>query len=158
MIVLHIIRYFYITAQNAKNMREITSAIPQFLCVTISGKEYSTRRRGSAPAPVAQSELRKLSSLGPIKHNMSGGLRKPSSIASCQQSFARAPYGIQEGSISLLPRRSSLPVEVITGALWLACSFLFNLFTIIFLSWHNFYLASLYNHNLCFLLCKSMLS
>lgn len=93
-------------------MREI---IPQLLRRTLSSKEGWSRRRGSAPAPVAPSELRGLASLGALRHSVNGGRKKPSPIGTCQQWLAKATYSVQERTLQL-PRRASLPVEVITGA------------------------------------------
>lgn len=97
-------------------MREMTAAIPQLLRRTLSGKESWTRRRGSAPAPVAPSEFRGLAALGALRHSVNGGRRKPSPIVTCQQWLAKT-YSTQGRSLPQLPRRSSLPVEVIAGAL-----------------------------------------
>ncbi|CAH0716624.1 unnamed protein product, partial [Brenthis ino] len=94
-------------------MREVSLTIPQLLRCTLSGKESWTRRRGSAPAPVASSDLRSLTSLGALRHSVNGGRKKQGPIVSCQQWFAKT-YGAQERS-QQLHRRSSLPVEVITG-------------------------------------------
>lgn len=105
---------FLSTAPKEKKMREVSLTIPQLLRCTLSGKESWTRRRGSAPAPVASSDLRSLTSHGALRHSVNGGRRKQSPIVSCQQWFAKS-YGAQERS-QQLPRRSSLPVEVITGA------------------------------------------
>ncbi|CAH2103403.1 unnamed protein product [Euphydryas editha] len=91
-----------------KKMREI---IPQLLRRTLSSKEGWSRRRGSAPAPVAPSELRGLASLGALRHSVNGGRRKPSPIGTCQQWLAKATYSVQERTLQL-PRRASLPVEV----------------------------------------------
>lgn len=103
------------TAPKEKKVREVTSAIPQLLKRTLSGKECWSRRRGSAPAPVAPSELRGLTALGALRHSVNGGRRKPSPVVSCQQWFAKATYSVQERTFPNLPRRSSLPVEVMTG-------------------------------------------
>lgn len=96
-------------------MAEIT-ALPQFLRRTLSSKESWTRRRGSAPAPVAPSELG-LVTLGAMRHSVNGGRRKPNPIVTCQQWLAKATFSVQERTIPQLPRRSSLPVEVLTGAM-----------------------------------------
>ncbi|KAG6449167.1 hypothetical protein O3G_MSEX005893 [Manduca sexta] len=98
-----------------KKMREMTLALPQLLCRTISGKEGWSRRRGSAPAPVAPSELRGLAALGVIRHSVNGGRRKPNQISTCQQWLQKTTYSVQERAMHL-PRRSSLPVEVMAGA------------------------------------------
>ncbi|CAK1588034.1 unnamed protein product [Parnassius mnemosyne] len=95
-----------------KKMREVTAAIPELLRRTLSGKECRTPRRGSAPAPVAPSELRSLTALGALRHSVNGGRRKPSPVVTCQQWFAKATYNVQEKAFPNLPRRSSLPVEV----------------------------------------------
>ncbi|XP_026742380.1 uncharacterized protein LOC113504323 isoform X2 [Trichoplusia ni] len=98
-----------------KKMREVPTALPQFLRRTMSGKEAWTRRRGSAPSPVAPSELRGLAALGSMRHSVNGGRRKPSPIVTCQQWLAKATYSVQERTLQQFPRRSSLPVEVMTG-------------------------------------------
>ncbi|XP_049884844.1 uncharacterized protein LOC126379898 isoform X2 [Pectinophora gossypiella] len=98
-----------------KKMREMTAAIPQLLRRTLSGKECWSRRRGSAPAPVAPSEFRGLAALGALRHSVNGGRRKPNPIVTCQQWLAKATYSVQERTLQQLPRRSSLPVEVMTG-------------------------------------------
>ncbi|XP_047543966.1 cAMP-specific 3',5'-cyclic phosphodiesterase 4A-like isoform X1 [Vanessa atalanta] len=92
-----------------KKMREI---IPQLLRRTLSSKDCWSRRRGSAPAPVAPSELRGLTSLGALRHSVNGGRRKPGAIGTCQQWLAKATYSVQERTMQHLPRRASLPVEV----------------------------------------------
>ncbi|CAH2035976.1 unnamed protein product, partial [Iphiclides podalirius] len=96
-------------AHKEKKVREVTAAIPQLLRRTLSGKECWARRRGSAPAPVAASELRGLTAL---RHSANGGRRKTGPVISCQQWLAKAAYATQERSFPNLPRRSSLPVEV----------------------------------------------
>ncbi|XP_053624814.1 uncharacterized protein LOC128683331 isoform X2 [Plodia interpunctella] len=101
-----------------KKMREVTAALPQILRRTLSGKEAWTRRRGSAPAPVAPSELRGLASLSTVRHSVNGGRRKGNPIVTCQQWMAKATYSVQERTMQQLPRRSSLPVEVLTGISW----------------------------------------
>ncbi|CAG4984127.1 unnamed protein product [Parnassius apollo] len=98
-----------------KKMREVTAAIPELLRRTLSGKESWTRRRGSAPAPVAPSELRGLTALGSLRHSVNGGRRKPSPAVTCQQWFAKTTCNVQEKALPNFPRRSSLPVEVMTG-------------------------------------------
>ncbi|KAM3968513.1 uncharacterized protein ACR2FA_011160 isoform 2-T2 [Aphomia sociella] len=98
-----------------KKMREVTATIPQFLRRTLSGKECWSRRRGSAPAPVEPSELRGLAALGTMRHSVNGGRRKPNPITTCQQWLAKATYSVQEKTLPQIPRRSSLPVEVLTG-------------------------------------------
>ncbi|XP_050360652.1 uncharacterized protein LOC126780319 isoform X2 [Nymphalis io] len=95
-----------------KKMLEI---IPQLLRRTLSSKDCWSRRRGSAPAPVAPSELRGLASQGALRHSVNGGRRKPGPIGTCQQWLAKATHGVQERTMQHLPRRASLPVEVITG-------------------------------------------
>ncbi|XP_026331892.1 calcium/calmodulin-dependent 3',5'-cyclic nucleotide phosphodiesterase 1C-like isoform X2 [Hyposmocoma kahamanoa] len=97
-----------------KKMREMTAAIPQLLRRTLSGKECWTRRRGSAPAPVAPSEFRGLAALGALRHSVNGGRRKPNPSVTCQQWLVKT-YSGQDRTITQLPRRSSLPVEVIAG-------------------------------------------
>ncbi|KAL0852418.1 hypothetical protein ABMA28_000606, partial [Loxostege sticticalis] len=96
-----------------KKIREVAeiTALPQFLRRTLSSKESWTRRRGSAPAPVAPSELG-LVTLGAMRHSVNGGRRKPNPIVTCQQWLAKATFSVQERTIPQLPRRSSLPVEV----------------------------------------------
>ncbi|KPJ10282.1 High affinity cAMP-specific 3',5'-cyclic phosphodiesterase 7A, partial [Papilio machaon] len=84
-----------------------------------STKEEGRRRRGSAPVPVAVSELRGLaqSAQGAQGARASAPTvtrKKPSAVASCQQWLARATNA-QEKSLSNIPRRSSLPIEVMTG-------------------------------------------
>ncbi|CAG9558210.1 unnamed protein product [Danaus chrysippus] len=96
-----------------KKVREMTAAIPQLLKRTLSGKEGWSRRRGSAPAPIAAEP--RVASLGTLRNSLNGGRRKQSPIVTCQQWLAKATYNVQERS--QLPRRSSLPVEVITGAI-----------------------------------------
>ncbi|XP_068617682.1 uncharacterized protein [Battus philenor] len=91
-----------------KKVRDVAAAIPHILRRTLSGKECWTRRRGSAPAPVAPSELRGL--VSPARHSINGGRRKPSPVVTCQQWLAKAATTVQEKSF---PRRSSLPVEVL---------------------------------------------
>ncbi|XP_041987155.1 cGMP-specific 3',5'-cyclic phosphodiesterase-like isoform X2 [Aricia agestis] len=95
-----------------KKMREVTSAIPQLLKRTLSSKESWSRRRGSAPVNEAPSELRGLAALGALRHSVNGGRRKPSAIVTCQQ-WLKSTYGGPDKAN--LPRRSSLPVEVMTG-------------------------------------------
>ncbi|CAH2985656.1 unnamed protein product [Chilo suppressalis] len=97
-----------------KKVREMATALPQFLRRTLSSKDSWTRRRGSAPSPVAPSEFRGLTALGALRHSINGGRRKPNPITTCQQWLAKATYNVQERS-QQLPRRSSLPVEVLTG-------------------------------------------
>lgn len=97
-------------------MREMAAAIPQLLHRTLSGKECWTRRRGSAPAPVAPSEFRGLAALGTLRHSVNGGRRKPNPSVTCQQWLFKT-YSGQDKTMTQLPRRSSLPVEVIAGAL-----------------------------------------
>ncbi|XP_021190851.3 dual specificity calcium/calmodulin-dependent 3',5'-cyclic nucleotide phosphodiesterase 1 isoform X2 [Helicoverpa armigera] len=96
-------------------VRESPTLLPQLLRRTFSNKESWTRRRGSAPSPVAPSELRGLASLGSLRHSVNGSRRKPSPIATCQQWLAKATYGVHERTLQQFPRRSSLPVEVMTG-------------------------------------------
>ncbi|CAH0578301.1 unnamed protein product [Chrysodeixis includens] len=98
-----------------KKMREVPTGLPQFLRRTMSGKDAWSRRRGSAPSPVAPSELRGLAALGSLRHSVNGGRRKPSPIVTCQQWLAKATYSVQERTLQQFPRRSSLPVEVMTG-------------------------------------------
>ncbi|XP_022832813.1 cAMP-specific 3',5'-cyclic phosphodiesterase 4B-like isoform X2 [Spodoptera litura] len=98
-----------------RKVREVPPVFPQFVHRTFSEKESWTRRRGSAPLPVAPSELRGLASLGSPRHSVNGGRRKPSPIVSCQQWLAKATLSIQERRLQKFPRRSSLPVEVMTG-------------------------------------------
>ncbi|CAB3258916.1 unnamed protein product [Arctia plantaginis] len=95
-----------------KTVREVTAALPHFLRCTVSGKDSWTRRRGSAPSPIAPSELRGLASLGSLRHSVNGGRRKPSPVVTCQQWQAKANYSVQERTFQHLPRRSSLPVEL----------------------------------------------
>ncbi|KAG7313398.1 hypothetical protein JYU34_000517 [Plutella xylostella] len=85
------------TVPKEKKMREVAAALPELLRRTLSSKEAWGRRRGSAPAP-AGGDLR----------------RKPGPIASCHQWLAKTTYSMHERSLNL-PRRSSLPVEVLTG-------------------------------------------
>ncbi|XP_075991447.1 uncharacterized protein LOC142986723 isoform X2 [Anticarsia gemmatalis] len=96
-----------------KKVRELSSALPQLLRRTLSGKESWTRRRGSAPSPVAPSELRGLATPGSLRHSVNGGRKKTNPLVTCQQWVAKS-YSVQERSAHL-PRRSSLPVEVMTG-------------------------------------------
>ncbi|XP_035436812.2 cAMP-specific 3',5'-cyclic phosphodiesterase 4B isoform X1 [Spodoptera frugiperda] len=98
-----------------RKTREVPAAFPQYMHRTFSEKESWTRRRGSAPLPVAPSELRGLASLGSPRHSVNGGRRKPNPIVSCQQWLAKATVSIQERRLQKFPRRSSLPVEVMTG-------------------------------------------
>ncbi|KAJ8737296.1 hypothetical protein PYW07_000567 [Mythimna separata] len=98
-----------------KKIREVPTVVPQFLRRTFSGKEAWSKRRGSAPSPVAASELRGLAALGSLRHSVNGGRRKPSLTYTCQQWIAKAAYGVQERTLQQFPRRSSLPVEVMTG-------------------------------------------
>ncbi|XP_069365003.1 uncharacterized protein [Maniola hyperantus] len=95
-----------------KKVREVTAALPQLLRRTLSGKDCWSRRRGSAPAPVAPSELRGLASLGVLRHSVNGGRRKQSPMITCQQWLAKATYNVQERTFQQSPRRSSLPAEV----------------------------------------------
>ncbi|XP_063393934.1 uncharacterized protein LOC134679049 [Cydia fagiglandana] len=94
-----------------KKMREVTT-IPEFLKKTLAGKDCWTRRRGSAPVPVASSELRGLAALGALRHSINGGRRKPGPFGTCQQWLAKATLGVHDRKIPHLPRRSSLPVEM----------------------------------------------
>ncbi|KAL4717691.1 hypothetical protein ACJJTC_000840 [Scirpophaga incertulas] len=96
-----------------KNVREVTVGMPQFLSRTVSGlKEAWTRRRGSAPAPIASSEFRG-SVAAANRHSMNGGgTRRLPSAANCQQ-WHTCSY--PESGTHRLPRRSSLPVEVLKG-------------------------------------------
>lgn len=107
-----------LTAPREKKIREVPTALPQFLRRTFSGKESWTKRRGSAPSPVApsDSELRGLAALGSLRHSVNGGRRKPSLTVTCQQWLAKATHGVQERTLQQFPRRSSLPAEVMTGA------------------------------------------
>ncbi|XP_052752690.1 dual specificity calcium/calmodulin-dependent 3',5'-cyclic nucleotide phosphodiesterase 1C-like isoform X2 [Galleria mellonella] len=98
-----------------KRMREVTATIPQFLRRTLSGKECWTRRRGSAPAHVEPSELRGLASMGATRQSVNGARRKTNPIAACQQWLTKTNFNAQEKTIQQIPRRSSLPVEVLTG-------------------------------------------
>lgn len=113
---MYIVFIFYTTAPKDKIVREVTTALPQFLQRTVSGKESWTRRRGSAPSPIAPSELRGLASLSSLRQSANGGRRKPNPGVTCQQWLAKANYNVQEGTFKNLHRRSSLPVEVMTGA------------------------------------------
>lgn len=101
-----------------KKVREMSAVIPQLLRRTLSGKECWSRRRGSAPAPVAPSEFRGIAASGALRHSVNGGRRKPNPLVTCQQWLAKASYSVQERTLQQLPRRSSLPVEVMTGALF----------------------------------------
>lgn len=96
-------------------VREVATTLPQLLRRTVSGKESWTRRRGSAPSPIVSSELPGLTSINSLRHSVNGGRRKLNPIVSCQQWFAQTTYSVQERPLSQMPRRSSLPVEVMTG-------------------------------------------
>ncbi|KAI8430540.1 hypothetical protein MSG28_000775 [Choristoneura fumiferana] len=101
-------------APKEKKMREVTT-IPEFLRRTLSVKEYCERRRGSAPAPVAASELRGLATLGAPRHSVNGASRRKASTGlACHQWLAKPSYSLHERTLPHLPRRSSLPVEVMT--------------------------------------------
>lgn len=91
----------------------MTAVLPQLLRRTLSGKEACTRRRGSAPAPVAPSELRGLTTA--VTHSANGARKKLNQVLTCPQWITKATYSLQEHTMHL-PRRSSLPVEVLTGA------------------------------------------
>ncbi|XP_013162426.1 PREDICTED: calcium/calmodulin-dependent 3',5'-cyclic nucleotide phosphodiesterase 1C-like isoform X2 [Papilio xuthus] len=95
------------------------AVIPPLLKHAASGKEECRRRRGSAPAPVAVSELRGLAQSAQGAQVARSGAptgtrKKASAVATCQQWLARASNA-QEKSLSNIPRRSSLPIEVMTG-------------------------------------------
>lgn len=96
----------------------MSSVIPQFLRRTLSGREFWLWRRGSAPAPVAPSELVRLETVESLRQSAQGAIKKQSPIAACHQWLTRTAQSVQECPVHL-PRRSSLPVEVMTGAMGL---------------------------------------
>lgn len=112
----------YFTAPKEKKVREVTAALPQIVRRTLSGRESWTQRRGSAP--VAASDLCGLAALAAVR-GANGGRRKPSPIVSCQQWLSKTTYSVQERTFQHIPRRSSLPVEVLTGANRSAFSLIF---------------------------------
>lgn len=100
-----------------KKVRETSPhVIPKIVRRTLTGRECWGRRRGSAPAPgaAAGGELRSLVAHAVARHSVNGSRRKQGPLVSCQQWFSKTST-MQERA-QLLPRRSSLPVEVITGA------------------------------------------
>ncbi|XP_059059811.1 dual specificity calcium/calmodulin-dependent 3',5'-cyclic nucleotide phosphodiesterase 1C-like [Achroia grisella] len=102
------------SAPKEKRSREVTTSATQLLQRTLSGKESWTQRRGSAPAPVAPSELRNLASAANTRHSTNGARRKVPT-PSCQQWMVKTSHSFQERTLHHIPRRSSLPVEVLTG-------------------------------------------
>ncbi|XP_045509404.1 cGMP-inhibited 3',5'-cyclic phosphodiesterase B-like isoform X2 [Colias croceus] len=88
-----------------KRMREVAAAIPELLRQTLLGKQSPARRRGSAPAPLSASELPALAALARGHHGNQSARRKPAPVA-CHQLLKDQPH---------MTRRSSLPVEVMTG-------------------------------------------
>ncbi|XP_063837580.1 dual specificity calcium/calmodulin-dependent 3',5'-cyclic nucleotide phosphodiesterase 1C-like isoform X2 [Ostrinia nubilalis] len=96
-------------------MAEVLS-LPQFLRRTLSNKDALTRRRGSAPAPIAVSDL---GLLALASRSSNGGRRKPPvgpvGPVACQVWASRGAGGYPPERVPRLPRRSSLPVEVLTG-------------------------------------------
>ncbi|CAK1553982.1 unnamed protein product [Leptosia nina] len=92
-----------IFAPKEKRMREVVT-IPEILR-HVYGKDCAKRRRGSAPAPVSASELPGLVALA--RNSSNGNRRKPPPVT-CQQ-------WMHSMELPHVTRRSSLPVEVMTG-------------------------------------------
>lgn len=83
----------------------MAAAISNLLRRTLSVKDGCPQRRGSAPAPLGNSELRGLVSLSALRQSINGGRRKPN--VTCQW-FSKVPGK----TVPTLARRSSLPIEV----------------------------------------------
>ncbi|XP_050684161.1 uncharacterized protein LOC126979034 isoform X3 [Leptidea sinapis] len=92
-------------APKEKIMREVVAVIPELLRA-LAGNDSSSRRRGSAPAPISPSELPGLAALAGTKSN-NNPRRKLTVTAQIWKTKANetSPH---------LVRRSSLPVEVMT--------------------------------------------
>ncbi|CAH2211326.1 jg23195, partial [Pararge aegeria aegeria] len=86
-------------------LREVTASIPLLLLRTLTGKETCSRRRGSAPAPLAQSEFKGVVSSGGLRHSVNGSPRKQSPLVACHLWISsRSQHA---------PRRGSLPAELL---------------------------------------------
>ncbi|XP_072931355.1 uncharacterized protein [Epargyreus clarus] len=82
-------------------LREISSALPELLRRTLSGKDSWSRRRGSAPAPVMASDL-----APGLRRGGNSGRRKQTPLVWLSKASCSVPE-----TFPSLHRRSSLPVE-----------------------------------------------